>query len=143
MNGAKGARAVTVLAFDFGERYIGVAAGDTETGTASPIGGVKTGGYRELDALVREWQPGRLVIGLPTFADGTPHAMTARCRNFARRMQARYRLAVEFADERYSSTAAEERLRSAGRGARKDKRLVHAEAARIFLQDYLDEHRTA
>jgi len=141
MNVATLARAVTVLAFDFGEKFIGIAVGDTETGTASPIGWVKSGGFGELDALVREWQPQRLVVGLPTHADGTPHAMTARCRKFARRLAARYRLAVEFADERYSSTAAEETMRTAGRGA--DKHLVHAEAARIFLQGYLDEHRSA
>ena len=143
MSGVRKPHAVTVLAFDFGEKYVGVAVGNTESGTASPIGWAKTGGYREIDAWVCEWQPQRLVVGLPTSSDGAPHATSARCRKFARRLGARYRLAVEFADERYSSTAAEETLRSIGRGARKDKHLVHAEAARVVLQAYLDEHRTA
>jgi len=79
-------------------------------------------------------------VGLPLAMDGSEHAMSARARRFARQLAARYRLPVEFADERLSSVAAAETLRDSGRGGRKNKDRVHAEAARIILQGYLDDH---
>ena len=133
----------TVLAFDFGERHIGVAVGDTETRLASPLGMFSaTGAERrlaEIAALVREWRPERLLVGLPLAMDGSEHDMTRRARRFARQLAAHFRLPVDFADERLSSTAAEEFLRETGRGGRKHKHAAHALAARIILQSYLDE----
>ncbi|MGB7542416.1 MAG: Holliday junction resolvase RuvX [Burkholderiales bacterium] len=133
----------TVLAFDFGERHIGVAVGDTETRLASPLGMFSaTSGERrlaEIETLVREWRPERLLVGLPLAMDGTEHDMTRRARRFARQLAARFRLPVDFADERLSSAAAEEVLRETGRGGRKHKHAAHALAARIILQSYFDE----
>ena len=88
---------------------------------------------------MNEWQPGQLVVGLPLALDGGEHSMTARARRFGRQLQARFGLPVLFVDERLSSVEAERGLREAGRGRRKYKHLVHAESARIILQDYLDE----
>ena len=136
--------AVTILAFDFGEKNIGVAVGDTETRTASPLALVSRAARMEkIEALVREWSPGRLVVGLPVSLDGTEREMGARARRFARQLASRFGLPVDFADERLSSAAAEETLREQGRGGRKNKDLVHAEAARIILQSYLNEHQAS
>ena len=133
----------TVLAFDFGIRWIGVAVGDTETGLASPLGMFEAGGggrrLAEVESLVREWKPGRLLVGLPLALDGGEHEMTRRARRFARQLEARFRLPVDLADERLSSVAAESTLREIGRGGRKHKQAVHALAAKIILQSYLDE----
>ena len=134
----------TLLAFDFGERHIGVAVGDTETGLACTAGHISAQGNAKrmaaIDALIREWSPELLVVGLPLALDGTEQGITARARHFARQLAARFRLPVDFADERLSSVDAEQTLRIAGRGGRKHKHLVHAEAARILLQEYFDEH---
>jgi len=65
--------------------------------------------------------------------------MTRRARRFARQLEARFRLPVDFADERLTSIAAESTLREIGRGGRKNKQAVHALAAKIILQSYLDE----
>jgi putative Holliday junction resolvase len=92
----------------------------------------------EVETLLREWRPDRLVVGLPLAMDGSEHDMTRRARRFARRLQARFRLPVEFADERLSSAAAEETFRETGLGVRKRKQAVHALAAQIILQSYLD-----
>ena len=77
----------TVLAFDFGTRRIGVAVGNTITRTAQPLTTVSASDARERLAaiadLVTQWQPQMLVVGVPVHADGTPHAMTARARDFA------------------------------------------------------------
>jgi len=130
----------TILAFDYGEKHIGVAVGDTATRIAHPLARIAAPrALAEIDALVREWSPAELVVGMPFEADGGEHALAGRVRSFARRLASRYRLPVGFADERYSSTAAEQTLRSAGRGGRRDKHLAHALAACTVLQGYLDE----
>lgn len=133
----------TVIAFDFGTRWIGVAVGDTETGLANPLGMLEIrtegGHFAEIGKLVREWRPGRLVVGLPLTLDGGEHDMTRRARRFARQLAARIGLPVDLADERLSSVAAQSALREAGHGGRKHKQSVHALAAKIILQSYLDE----
>jgi putative pre-16S rRNA nuclease len=133
----------TILAFDFGTRWIGVAVGDTETRLASPLGMFEAESparrMAEIEVLLREWHPERLVVGLPLSLEGAEHAMTRRARRFARQLEARFRLPVDFADERLSSAAAEASLREAGRGGRRHKQAVHTLAAKIILQGYLDE----
>jgi putative pre-16S rRNA nuclease len=131
----------TVLAFDYGGKYIGIAVGDTGTRIAHPLG--MAAGPRaalsQIDAFVREWLPDELLVGMPVAAEGAEHPLSARVRRFGRQLAARYRLPVAFADERFSSTAAQETLRLAGRGGREDKHRVHALAAAGILQAYLDE----
>ncbi len=135
----------TVLAFDFGARFIGVAVGDTETGMASPLcliegesGAVRFG---RIAALIAEWQPGSLLVGLPLAMDGAEHDLTRRARRFARQLQGRFGLPVALADERLSSRDAEQTLRGMGRGGRAHKHDSHALAAQIVLQAHLDELR--
>jgi len=133
----------TILAFDFGSRWIGVAVGDTETRIANPLGmfEAESGGRRmaEVAALVSEWRPERLLVGLPLALDGGEHDMTRRARRFARQLEERFQLPVALADERLSSASARETLRENGRGGRGHKRDVHALAAQVILQSYLDE----
>jgi putative Holliday junction resolvase len=132
----------TILAFDYGERHVGVAVGDTGTRIAHPLATVerlRTTALAEIDALVREWRPHELLIGLPLAADGAEHPLAPRARRFARQLGARYRLPVGFADERYTSTAASESLKASGRGGRRHKQLTHALAASTILQAYFDE----
>jgi putative Holliday junction resolvase len=133
----------TILAFDFGTRWIGVAVGDTETRIASPLGMFEADNparrMAEIESLLREWRPQRLLVGLPLALDGTEHDMTRRARRFARQLEARFRLPVEFADERLTSASAGEVLREHGRGGREHKQDVHALAAKMILQGFLDE----
>jgi putative pre-16S rRNA nuclease len=133
----------TILAFDFGTRWIGVAVGDTETRLANPLGMFEAlssqKSMAEIEALVREWQPQRLLVGLPLSQDGAEHDMTRRARRFARQLESRFRLPVDLADERLSSAAAEASLRETGRGGRKHKHTAHALAAQVILQSHLDE----
>jgi putative Holliday junction resolvase len=132
----------TLLAFDFGVRRIGVAIGTTRLGTARPLTTIESprddARFAAIDALIAEWHPDRLVVGLPVHADGTPHEMTARARRFARQLAARYRVPVMEVDERHTSELAAAELRAAGRGGREQRALRDAVAAQIILQAYLD-----
>ena len=133
----------TVLAFDFGMRRIGVAVGNTVTGIARPLATIDDDDpgrrFDAIAALVDEWQPGRLVVGLPLHVDGTEHAMTAKARAFARQLGRRFSLPVALEDERHTSEVARDTLRSAGRGSRRDRPLRDQVAAQIILQAWFDQ----
>lgn len=129
----------TILAFDFGVRRIGVAVGNTVTRSARPLTTIEhadpVARDDAIEALVRTWQPARLVVGLPLHADGSEHAMTARARTFARELEARFALPVALEDERHTSEIARERLRGQGRRGRALRDEI---AAQIILQAWLD-----
>ena len=135
----------TVLAFDFGIRRIGVAVGEMLLGQARPLATIDAEAnerrFAELTRLITDWQPARLVVGLPLAMDGSDHEMTARAQRFARQLAGRYRLPVELVDERLSSVDAEAGLRAQGMAWRQRKKQLDASAAAILLQDYFDRNR--
>jgi putative Holliday junction resolvase len=137
----------TVLAFDYGERYVGVAVGDTALGLAHPLDTIEAlddaARLAAVAARVAEWTPRRMVVGLPLAMDGTPHALTARARAFGAALEARFGVPVAMVDERLSSADAASRLRDIGRGGRRHKALAHPVAAQVILQDYFDAHATS
>jgi len=89
---------------------------------------------------MQEWQPDLLVVGLPVHADGSPHAMTAHARRFGEALRERFRIRVDYADERYTSELAQSSL--AGQGLR-GRRTRDEVAAQIILQAWLDDNRAA
>lgn len=137
----------TVLAFDFGEKFTGVAVGESSVGVAHPLGLIvaEKSAVRmdEAAGLVAEWKPGFLVVGLPLSMDGAEHELTRRCRRFARQLEARFSLPVKLVDERLSSAAAEDALRASGKGGRKHKLHTHQVSAQIILQSYFDDNSTS
>jgi len=144
---ASGAGAGTVLAFDFGEKFTGVAVGESSIGIAHPLGLItgesNAARMKDISALMAEWKPSFLVLGLPLSMDDTEHELTRRCRRFARQLESRFRLPVTLVDERLSSAAAEETLRAVGKGGRKHKLHAHRVSAQIILQSYFDDPGTA
>jgi putative Holliday junction resolvase len=135
----------TVLAFDFGEKRIGVAVGDTETCLAHPLTTIRAESNRlrfaAIGALIDEWRPACLVVGLPAHADGTEHEISRLCRRFAQRLEGRFGIPTRLMDERLTSRAAESALRAAGaRGARLEAALDQG-AAREILAAYLEAER--
>ena len=137
------AQAGTILAFDFGTRRIGVAVGESATGMAHPLTTIATERKDErfgaIGKLIGQWQPTLLLIGLPTHADGSEHAMTASARRFARSLEGRFGIAVALADERYTTHAAGEALHQAGVSAREQRDVRDSVAAQLILQDWLDQ----
>lgn len=134
----------TVLAFDFGEKRIGVAVGECELRSASPLltfdAETNDARWSAVGRLLDEWKPVTLVVGLPLSPDGVPHDMTARAERFARQLEGRYRLPVVLQDERYTSAEADSQLRDEGglRDWRDRKQKLDAHAAQLILKDYFD-----
>ena len=137
------APAGTVLAFDFGTQRIGVAVGETGIGVAYPLATIAAAAGRKrfeaIGALIEEWRPVLLVVGLPTHADGTAHAMTARALRFARQLEGRFGLPVTCYDERHTTRDAELALRGAGVRGRAGRSVRDQVAAQLILQAYLDQ----
>jgi len=129
----------TVLAFDFGEKRIGVAVGERLLAQAHPLttlrGERNDERFAGIAALIAEWLPASLVVGLPVALDGSAHAMTARCTRFANQLRGRFGLPVEYAEERLTSVEAAERL---AEGGGKGKQHLDALAAQIILQCYFE-----
>jgi putative Holliday junction resolvase len=100
---------LSFLAFDFGSLRVGVATGNTLTRAATPLRTLAVNGPRRFDAiaaLIAEWQPDALVVGVPFHPDGAPHDNTERARRFGRQLHGRFQLPVHEVDERYSTTEA-------------------------------------
>jgi putative Holliday junction resolvase len=132
----------TLIGFDFGERRIGVAVGETGTGIANPLGAIEADAndvrFREIGKLVDEWHPAGFVVGRPRHADDSEHAVAKLAEKFARRLRARYNVPVMMVDETLTSATAEASLRESRAGTKR-KGDVDAVAAAIILQSYLDD----
>lgn len=141
------ARVQRVLGFDYGTRQIGVAVGQTVTGSAQPLMVLKARDgipdWQQIASLLDEWKPDALIVGLPLNMDGTPSEMSGRAEKFARRLEGRYQLKVHCVDERLSTFEAKQSLRESRRtpsSYRDDP--VDALAAALLLQTWLSEQPT-
>lgn len=135
----------TILAFDFGKKRIGVAMGELELKMAHPLTTIiekSDARFQAVEKLIQEWQPIRLVVGLPLHPDGAEHEMSEQCRRFARQLQGRFNLETELVDERYTSVEAESMLADMGRSGQADKHLIDQLAAQRILQAYFDQNDT-
>lgn len=135
----------TILAFDFGMKYIGVAVGQTISRSASPVTtlmaqhGVPN--WPEIDTLIRDWKPQRLLVGIPLNMDGTEQPMTLSARTFAEALAKRSQLPLDEVDERLSTWEAKNRVFA------RDKRnkslsptalaRINAESAVILIEQWM------
>ena len=119
----------TLLAFDFGEKRIGVAVGNTITKTAEPLTIIQQKNqderWKAIEQLIQEWQPTILIVGLPKHPDGVEHEMTHKAKRFGNQLNGRFQKQVVWVDERYTSVSVE-----GGNDAL---------AAQLILQQYLEE----
>jgi putative holliday junction resolvase len=137
----------TVLAFDFGEKRVGVAVGELSLGMAHPLETIRTGSDTDrlvaVDRLMSEWQPVLLVVGLPSHLDGTEHKQSARCRQFANDLQVRFGIATRLVDERLTSHSASLALAEAGIRGRRQKQMLDQVAAQHILDAFFASRHDA
>ena len=130
-----------LLGFDYGTKQICVAVGQMITGQARELCTLKARDglpdWNQIEALLREWQPDALVVGLPLNMDGTPSEMSARAEKFARRLNGRYNLPVHTHDERLTTYEAKGVRLRAGQSDGFRQRPVDALAAALLLEGWL------
>lgn len=144
MRGMREPLALRALGFDFGLRRIGVAAGQSVTRSATPVATLSASDgepdWAQVDRLIEQWRPDRLVVGLPYTMRGEEQAITARARAFAAELEHRYARPVHLVDERLSSKEAEAHLRDLRQQGRKRVRReqVDSAAACVILESWLN-----
>jgi putative Holliday junction resolvase len=133
----------TILAFDFGLRRIGVAVGQDVTESASPLGVVANRedgvDYDAIAALIKEWRPSGIVVGMPSHADGSPSSLHEPVEAFIEEL-GRFALDIATVDERHTSVEAENALkkaRAAGSRGRITKEAIDSTAAVFIAERYL------
>lgn len=136
-------RPETILAFDFGLRRIGVAVGQSVTASASPLGVLANNDegpdQAGIAALIAEWQPTRLIVGMPANADGSRSDMQNPVDRFVETL-AVHGLPIDTVDERYTSLEAEavlQNARAAGTRGRISKGSIDSAAAVMIAERYL------
>ncbi|MBU3606063.1 Holliday junction resolvase RuvX [Polynucleobacter sp. MWH-Creno-3A4] len=128
---------ITVMAFDYGTRRVGVAVGNTELKASQALKTIAAANadilFQEIESILKEWQPGQIVVGLPTHPDGAEHEMTAKAKRFGNQIHGRFNLPVAWVDERYTSVVLE------GDSQMYDN--LDAHSAALILDQYFAEHR--
>jgi putative Holliday junction resolvase len=129
------------IAFDYGLRSIGVAVGQSITGTASPLSALsaKDGipNWEQIGRIFEEWQPTNLLVGLPLNMDGSEQEITQRAKKFANRLNGRFNLPVFTHDERLSTVDAKERLFELGGFKKLTKEKVDSVSACLIFETWL------
>ena len=87
--------------------------------------------FGEIEDLLKEWQPDRLIVGVPVYPDGTEHEMTAKARRFGNQLNGRFQLPIEWVDERYTSVVLEDDPRMQDN--------LDAHSAALILEQYFAE----
>jgi len=128
----------TVIGFDFGTHWIGVAVGQTLTRQASPLGAVKNNDWNGIEKLLREWQPELLIVGLPLTMKGEQQEMSKRAQRFGRQLEGRFGISAEFIDERLTTREAYQLAIENQR--KKSKTEIDSLAAVLITESWLREH---
>jgi len=134
---------LTILAFDFGLRQIGVAVGNCLLGTSQPLSILRARDgvpdWQAVAGLIDEWRPDLLVVGDPLHMDGSDSELSERARKFGRRLHGRLGLPVEMTDERLSSFEAKQNSREQGHKGNFRQQPIDSHAAELILQTWLAE----
>ena len=131
-----------VMGFDFGEKRIGVATGQTITCSANPLSTLSSinnkPDWPAIEALIQQWQPDALIVGLPYYLDGQQSEMTKRAEKFSRQLEGRFHLPVYTHNEALSSFEAEQFLLS--KKKQHNKQDIDKIAAAIIVQSWLEQN---
>lgn len=127
--------ALTIMAFDYGTRRVGVAVGNSFTKAGQALKTIAAPSsdalFQEIESLLKEWQPDQLVVGCPVHPDGAPHEMTAKAVRFGNQLHGRFHLPVHWVDERYTSAVLE--------GGSRMHDNLDAHSAALILEQYFAE----
>ena len=127
-----------VISFDFGTKKIGVAVGQTETKTSSPLQIVfsknNSVNWDEIESIVNEWKPNLILVGKPLNMDGSDSDMMEKVDIFYKKLEKISKIPCEYVDERLTSFEARESL------AEIKKDLIDAHAAKILIDQWFNNN---
>lgn len=131
----------TVLGFDFGHKKIGVASGQSLTGTGTPLQALvsrqQQPDWGAIEALIMEWSPDAVIVGLPLNMDDSESELSTRARRFGRQLSGRFNVPVWMVDERLSTREAREQL--GGRAKKGPDPRVDSLAAALIIETYFSD----
>jgi len=131
----------TVIGFDYGERRIGIATGQTITSSATPLITLNTinqkPDWNAIEKIINEWKPEALIVGLPTYLDGSDSEMTTKAQRFSRQLEGRFHLPVHLINESLTSFEAEQHLTKKNQH---NKQEIDKIAAAIIVQNWLEQN---
>ena len=131
-----------ILGLDVGSRRIGVAISDPDGIMAMPlkvIGGTsRDDAAEQIREMLREYDVGRIIVGMPRSLDGTMGKQAAEVEDFVSFLSQRTSVAIDTWDERLSTVTASRMAAEAGRGRGRSRKEVDDLAAVVILQGYLD-----
>ena len=129
----------TVIGFDYGTRWIGVAVGQTLTRQARPLGAIKTDDWEAIGRVLDEWRPERLIVGLPLNMQGEVQEMSARAERFGRQLEGRFGISTSCIDERLTTREAYTIAIENGQH-RKSKQELDSLAAALITESWLRDY---
>lgn len=134
----------TVLGFDYGERRIGIAVGQTITGNASPLETItainQKPDWNRIEKIISTWQPDALIVGIPYYTDGSASEMTRKAERFGRQLEGRFNLPVKTVNETLSSYEAEQELQKKVKISQHNKLEIDKMSAAIIVQSWLEQN---
>ncbi len=133
----------TLIGFDYGLKYIGVAVGQELTRTATPLTVIKARNgmpnWYDIKKLLNEWQPQILIVGLPLNMDGSEQKMTIAARIFGRRLSGRFSMPVEWQDERLTTYESLAQSKIHSKLQAKIRGDIDCISAQLILQSWLNQ----
>ena len=128
-----------IIAFDYGEKKIGVAVGQTSTNTSSPLQIIfnkdNNTNWTSISSLLDEWKPDLILLGKPLNMDGSESEIMKKIDKFYKELKSIYDADIEFVDERLTTFEAREILKD----EKHDN--VDAHAAKILIDNWFDINR--
>ena len=125
-----------IVAFDFGEKKIGVAVGQTSTYTSSPLQVIFNNhdkvNWNEISILLEEWKPELILVGKPLNMDGTDSEIMKKVDVFYKKLESLYDAKFEYIDERLTTFEARDILKE------NNVETVDANAAKILIDNWFN-----
>lgn len=131
-----------LIGLDYGKSRIGIASGQMITKTATPIATIaaKQGNpeWHELDKIIKQWRPSDIIVGLPIDAKDQETKITEEARDFAQKIELRYKKPVHLISETFSTREARWRLEEVQNKSNRHLK-VDAFAACVILETWMNE----
>lgn len=135
---------LTIIGFDYGTKYIGLAVGQTLTKTAKPLLSITSidgaPDWKRIKTVIHEWRPQALVVGIPLNMDGTTQPITFLAQDFANQLRNEFNLPVYEIDERLTTVEARAQIYSQRGYKGLTKSAIDSFAAKIIVEDWLNQN---